>query len=172
MTENFVSLWFCRVESVPSSREIVIYYKVIFYPDISKSNAVYYHMETIGSRLKLYAKARCGSVRRLAEELGMRPDNLQKYASDRHEPGAKLLQQLAAHGCNVHWLIAGVGQMLVEDMTPNETSGEKREMLNELSVAGVSDVGKLRMILIGLKQTLEAHESLTGGLGLRGAKAE
>jgi hypothetical protein len=62
--------------------------------------------------------------------------------------------------------------MSVRDLTPTETSGEGQEMLSQLSEVGISDVAMLRMLLRGLKQTLEAQESLRGGLGLRGAKIE
>jgi transcriptional regulator with XRE-family HTH domain len=122
-------------------------------------------MDTIGSRLKAYAKARCGSVKRLAEELGMRPDNLQKYASGKNEPGAKLLQQLAAHGCNVHWLIMGDGVMFVEEMTPNETSGKERDMLALLKTIGIKDTETLKTLLNDLKLILDVQDSLKSKLG-------
>lgn len=95
----------------------------------------------------------------------MRPDNLQKYAADRHEPGAKLLQQLAAHGCNVHWLITGGGVMLVEDIGGAETTGEHREMLEVLKSAGIEDARTLEALIADLHAIHSAHESLRSHLG-------
>jgi hypothetical protein len=71
-------------------------------------------METIGGRLKYYAAASCGTVKQLASEIGERGDNLQKYAADKHQPGTKLLLKLATHGCNIHWLLTGDGEMFVK----------------------------------------------------------
>lgn len=123
--------------------------------------AVYYRMNTIGSRLKSYAKARCGSIKRLAEELEMRPDNLQKYASGRNEPGSKLLQQLAAHGCNVHWLLTGDGTMNIEEMGSDGFSKEMQEMFVMLHSAGIKDPTALRSLFADLQVLLATQESLT-----------
>lgn len=80
--------------------------------------------EAIGNRLKQFASAQYGSVRQLAIAIGERPDNLQKYASGRHLCGARLLMKLVGAGCNVHWLLVGVGKMQAE--TAGVDSKQKR----------------------------------------------
>jgi len=122
-------------------------------------------METIGSRLKQYSKIRCGSVKQLAEELGMRPDNLQKYASDRHEPGAKLLQALARHGCNVHWLICGDGPMIAGSSEDVRIDEEGQAMISVLMEAGINDAEILRDVLMELRNFMNAHEGLMKSFG-------
>lgn len=124
-------------------------------------------METIGSRLKAYAKARCGSVKRLAEEIGVRPDNLQKYASGRNEPGAKLLLALARHGCNVHWLLTGEGPMLAEDLRKGGSAEQDQEILAVLKTAGIGDVERLKTLLEELRNILDAQQKLNNILHIR-----
>jgi transcriptional regulator with XRE-family HTH domain len=117
-------------------------------------------MDTIGSRLKAYAKARCGSIKRLAEELEVRPDNLQKYASDRHEPGAKLLLALARHGCNVHWLISGDGQMLVQEGETSEKSVNSLTGIQDLIRRKGMDLETLRNAIDETRDLLDIAEGL------------
>jgi transcriptional regulator with XRE-family HTH domain len=117
-------------------------------------------MDTIGSRLKAYAKARCGSIKRLAEEIGVRPDNLQKYASGRNEPGSKLLLALARHGCNVHWLLTGDGQMLAEDLRKGGSAKQDQEILTVLKTAGIGEVERLKTLLEELRNILDAQQKL------------
>lgn len=121
---------------------------------------------TIGERLKAYAKARCGSMKRLAEDLGgIRPDNLQKYASGKNEPGAKLLRQLIEHGCSATWLLTGKGSMLVEDTGDEAMSIEERKMLEVLKSLGITDANTLEALIADFQAILTAHESLQSKLG-------
>lgn len=81
-----------------------------------------------GERLRLFAETKYvharGPISALAKAIEMRPSNLQKYLKSGQFPegrgaGATVMPRLAAIGCNINWLITGVGVMFAptpEDM--------------------------------------------------------
>jgi transcriptional regulator with XRE-family HTH domain len=113
-----------------------------------------------GQRLKEYAALACGSVKRLADEIGERPDNLQKYASGRHEPGAKLLRKLAAHGCNVHWLLTGEGDVYADASSGRERDVEEREILRVLRSEGIRDARTLKSLLADIRRMFDIRSRI------------
>ena len=68
-----------------------------------------------GWRLRLFGNTAFGSIKAFAMKLGMQPSNLQKYLSGKREPGAIVLARIAEHGCNIHWLISGEGEMFADN---------------------------------------------------------
>lgn len=68
-----------------------------------------------GRRLRLFGNTAFGSIKAFALKLGMQPSNLQKYLSGKREPGAIVLSRIAEHGCNIHWLISGEGEMFADN---------------------------------------------------------
>lgn len=117
-------------------------------------------METIGERLKIFAKVRFGSMKRLSEAIGERPDNLQKYAADKHQPGAKLLIKLAAEGLNVRWLLTGDESMYASDKRGSRLAADDLEMLAMLKRAGIEKSHALAILLSEMKTVLGARAEL------------
>ena len=114
----------------------------------------------ISERPRSYAKARCGSVRALALEIGMRSDNLHKYVAGKHSLGMGTLLRLAEHGCNVHWLLTGKGRMISPIKEEESFSTEGAEMLGMLRREGIADPASLRILLKSLHQTMRVGDEL------------
>lgn len=62
---------------------------------------------TIGKRLRQFAKDKYGTVRKLAELLEMSEENLSQYTRDKSKPGANMLLKLNELGCDLSWLLTG-----------------------------------------------------------------
>jgi transcriptional regulator with XRE-family HTH domain len=63
--------------------------------------------DTIGARLRQFAKANFGTIRKLAELLEMSEENLSQYTRGKSKPGSDILSKLNALGCDLNWLITG-----------------------------------------------------------------
>ncbi|HOI30295.1 MAG TPA: helix-turn-helix transcriptional regulator [Melioribacteraceae bacterium] len=61
----------------------------------------------IGERLRLFAKRKYGTLKKLAEAMKISPQQLQQYISGKREPGSKILTRLLRLGCDVNWLLGG-----------------------------------------------------------------
>ncbi|MBM4170691.1 MAG: helix-turn-helix transcriptional regulator [Ignavibacteria bacterium] len=61
----------------------------------------------IGERLRLFAKRKYGTLKKLAEEMTISPQQLQQYISGKREPGSKILTRLLRLGCDINWLLGG-----------------------------------------------------------------
>lgn len=68
--------------------------------------------DSIGERIRRFAKAEYKTASHLATALGMAPNQLHAYISSRIEPSSKILAKFAALNCNLNWLITGEGEML------------------------------------------------------------
>lgn len=84
-----------------------------------------------GERLRLFAETKYvqtrGPISALAKAIEMSPSNLQKYLKSGLLPegrgaGATVMPRLAAIGCNINWLITGVGMMFAP--TPEDMEGQ------------------------------------------------
>ena len=80
-------------------------------------------METKGDRLRAFAKASSGALSSMADALGIEPQQMQPYVSNKRFPKHDILEKLAAMGCNVHWLLTGQGEMYAD----NEAGRELRK---------------------------------------------
>ncbi len=61
----------------------------------------------IGERLRLFAKRKYGTLKKLAEAMKISPQQLQQYISGKREPGTRILVKLLKLGCDVNWLLGG-----------------------------------------------------------------
>lgn len=61
----------------------------------------------IGERIRIFAKRRYGTLKKLADAMDISPQQLQQYISGKREPGSKILAKLLRLGCDVNWLLGG-----------------------------------------------------------------
>lgn len=61
----------------------------------------------IGERIRIFAKRKYGTLKKLAEEMRISPQQLQQYISGKRDPGAKILAKLLRVGCDLNWLLGG-----------------------------------------------------------------
>ena len=61
----------------------------------------------IGERMRLFAKRKYGTLKKLAEAMKISPQQLQQYISAKREPGTRILVKLLKLGCDVNWLLGG-----------------------------------------------------------------
>ena len=61
----------------------------------------------IGERMRLFAKRKYGTLKKLAEAMKISPQQLQQYISCKREPGTRILVKLLKLGCDVNWLLGG-----------------------------------------------------------------
>lgn len=62
----------------------------------------------IGQRIRIFAKRKFGTLKNLANSLGISPQQLQQYTSGNREPGSKILLKFFRIGCDINWLLSGV----------------------------------------------------------------
>jgi transcriptional regulator with XRE-family HTH domain len=85
--------------------------------DLSAKKSV----ETVGSRLKAFAKARFKRLGTFAEAAGINPSQLSDYIADKYIPRGDVLTKFAELGLNVNWLLTGKGEM--DDAPPPDPIG-------------------------------------------------
>lgn len=61
----------------------------------------------IGERIRVFAKKKYSTLKKLADEMGISPQQLQQYISGKREPGSKILLRLFKLGCDINWLLTG-----------------------------------------------------------------
>lgn len=61
----------------------------------------------IGERVRLFAKRKYGTLKKLAEAMKISPQQLQQYVSGKREPGTRILMKLLHLGCDINWLLGG-----------------------------------------------------------------
>lgn len=61
----------------------------------------------LGERIRIFAKRKYGTLKKLAEAMKISPQQLQQYISGKREPGAKILAKLLRQGCDINWLLGG-----------------------------------------------------------------
>ncbi|MCF8355595.1 MAG: helix-turn-helix domain-containing protein [Melioribacteraceae bacterium] len=62
---------------------------------------------SIGERIRIFAKKKYGTLKKLADTMEISPQQLQQYISGRREPGSKILVKLLRLGCDINWLLGG-----------------------------------------------------------------
>ncbi len=86
-------------------------------------------IDTLGGRLSRARDAKSMSVREVAGRIGVKPQTVAAWESDRSEPRANRLVMLAGFlGVTPTWLIHGVGQSPVESSADVETLGLTAEI--------------------------------------------
>ncbi len=61
----------------------------------------------IGERIRLFAKRKYGTLKKLADAMKVSPQQLQQYISGKREPGSRILIKLLRLGCDINWLLGG-----------------------------------------------------------------
>jgi transcriptional regulator with XRE-family HTH domain len=74
-------------------------------------------MDTIGDRLRHFAKTKFGSTSELARQMGLQPQALTAYLSNRTTPGNVTQSKLRELGCDIEWLMTGKQYELNESDT-------------------------------------------------------
>lgn len=65
----------------------------------------------ISKRLRRFGKVKFGTMAAFAAELGMSPSALNaSYLSGRSMPGGEIMLKLLLMGCDINWLLIGVGR--------------------------------------------------------------
>lgn len=88
----------------------------------------------IANRLRLFAEKRYNRNKDLAADLEMSPSGLSQAMSGTYPPGEQLLIKLARLGCNVHWLLTGVG-----DWQVGSSDMEARRLSNRELLAAIAE---------------------------------
>lgn len=70
---------------------------------------------TPGQRLREFVDTVYSTVKAFAEAVGMQPSNLHKYLNDEREACISVLARFAEAGCNIHWMVAGEGDMFADN---------------------------------------------------------
>lgn len=61
-------------------------------------------------RLKRFVDFKWGSQRRFAEDMRLSPQTInQSYFKETPFPGSELMAMLLMHGCDLNWLLGGIG---------------------------------------------------------------
>lgn len=61
----------------------------------------------IGGRIRIFAKRKYGTLKKLAEAMEISPQQLHQYISGKREPGSRILLKLLKLGCDINWLLSG-----------------------------------------------------------------
>jgi len=61
----------------------------------------------IGGRIRIFAKRKYGTLKKLAEAMDISPQQLHQYISGKREPGSRILLKLLRLGCDINWLLSG-----------------------------------------------------------------
>ncbi len=85
----------------------------------------------IGERIRIFAKRKYGTLKKLAEAMKISPQQLQQYTSGKREPGSKILTRLLRLGCDINWLLGG--QESIESYKIYKLENELRKLQNSFS---------------------------------------
>ena len=85
----------------------------------------------IGERVRLFAKQKYGTLKKLAEAMEISPQQLQQYISGKREPGSKILIKLLRLGCDINWLLGGKESL--ESYKIYKLENELRKLQNAMS---------------------------------------
>lgn len=61
----------------------------------------------LGERIKIFAKQKYTTLKELAKDLEISPQQLNQYTTGKREPGCKILSKLLSLGCDINWLLSG-----------------------------------------------------------------
>jgi len=92
----------------------------------------------VGERMRLFAKRKYGTLKKLAEAMKISPQQLQQYISGKREPGTRILVKLLKLGCDVNWLLGG--KESIESYKIYKLEAELRKL--QSSFAQIADLTK------------------------------
>lgn len=85
----------------------------------------------IGERMRIFARKKFGTLKKLAESMKISPQQLQQYISGKREPGSRMLLKLLRLGCDINWLLGGKESL--ESYKIYKLESELRRMQSNLS---------------------------------------
>ena len=88
----------------------------------------------IGGRIRIFAKRKYGTLKKLASAMEISPQQLQQYITGKREPGSRILIKLLRLGCDINWLLSGTESL--ESFKIDKLERELRklqESLNQIS---------------------------------------
>lgn len=85
----------------------------------------------IGERMRIFARKKFGTLKKLAEAMKISPQQLQQYISGKREPGSRMLLKLLRLGCDINWLLGGKESL--ESYKIYKLESELRRMQSNLS---------------------------------------
>ena len=109
----------------------------VFYGTPEKS-----FVNTIGDRIRHFAKTRFGTLKRFGEAVGLTPSRVTEYVQNQYIPGGDILVRFKEVGMSLDWLVSGEGEMLAEDQEkgrivyPSEV-GPSAKIVGEVKVGDV-----------------------------------
>ena len=92
----------------------------------------------IGGRIRIFAKRKYGTLKKLADAMDISPQQLQQYISGKREPGSKILIKLLRLGCDINWLLSGSESL--ESFKIDKLERELRKL--QESLAQISELVK------------------------------
>lgn len=127
--------------------------------------------EHLGERLEQFIAATGLKKSAIAAALGIQPSQLSRYlGADGQMPQREPLEQLAAMGCNLHWLITGEGEMMADNQAGrtlqhrlgSSSDGQpvlvgNAESVLSTRVISMEDVRALESLLHKLKEDTEGR---------------
>lgn len=104
--------------------------------------------QEIGSRLREFGEVHFASMKKFAEALDMRPQNLGAYLAGERVPGNKMEAKLRAMGCDIIWLQHGATKtemqhrfdVMVQKIKGREITDKELEILAVLRGFEIEDV--------------------------------
>ncbi|GBD90991.1 helix-turn-helix protein [bacterium BMS3Abin04] len=85
----------------------------------------------IGGRIRIFAKRKYGTLKKLANAMNISPQQLQQYISGKREPGSRILIKLLKLGCDINWLLSGTESL--ESFKIDKLEREFRKLQDTLS---------------------------------------
>jgi len=85
----------------------------------------------IGGRIRIFAKRKYGTLKKLANAMNISPQQLQQYISGKREPGSRILIKLLKLGCDINWLLSGTESL--ESFKIDKLEREFRKFQDTLS---------------------------------------
>lgn len=82
-------------------------------------------MQTIGERIKEFARTKFGSITALAKALHMKPQSLNSYISNKIRPGVDVQNKLRVLGADVEYLMTGKSKSLESYVSESDDANEQ-----------------------------------------------
>ena len=80
-------------------------------------------MDSIGERLRHFAKTRYKTMTAFASAVGLKPASLTYYLNNQRVPGGEVLERFRQAGVSVDWLLSGEGEMEAKPRKAIELDG-------------------------------------------------
>ena len=123
------------IEVIDSYQYELKFYSADTYSELTLFDADRLHLG-IGDRIKVFARKKYGNMKKMADALGISPQQLHQYTSGKREPGSKVLIRFLRLGCDLNWLLGGAES--IESYKIYKLENEIRNLRQ-----GMSDISEL-----------------------------